>query len=163
MGGSILQSGSVTPGHLAKWTTDGVIQDGGAFPGTSEQVLARLISANMNTTNDQQIAIPSTITAFGLTRIWVTNASTNLTTAVGGFYPTTGKGGTAIVANTQVYSSLSASSVLLPVTLASYGTTTKFTPSILTAFSIYFALTTPQGASATCDIYVIGVDLSPST
>ena len=28
---NVLQSGSITAGHLAAWTTDGVIQDGGGI------------------------------------------------------------------------------------------------------------------------------------
>lgn len=163
MTGPVYQSGAVTPNHLATWTTDGVLQDGGAWPGTSERVLARLLSANFNTTNDQQIAIPTSVTAFALTRILVTNASLSLTTAVGGFYPTVGKAGSAIVANTQVYSSLTDATKLLHTTLAAYGTTTKFTSSILTAYSIYLSLTTAQGVAATSDIYVCGIDLSPSS
>lgn len=159
----IEQSGAVTPGHLAIWTINGVLQDGGPFPGTSERVLARLLSANFNTTDDQQIALPSTITAFQLTRIIVTNANISLTTAVGGFYPDTGKAGSAIVANTQVYSTLTAASKLLNPTITSYGSTTKFTSSILTAYSIYFSLTTAQGVAATGDIYLAGIDLTPST
>lgn len=157
---SVSQSGSVTPGHFVVWTTDGVVQDGGAFFGTTEMVLAQLISANMNTTNDQQIALSSHITKFQLTRIIVANASISLTTAAGGFYPTVSKGGTSIVANTQIYSSLTASSVLLNPTLTSYGSTTAFTSSILTSNSIYFALTTAQGAAATADIYLCGIILA---
>lgn len=160
---TIQQSGQVTPGHLALWTTDNVLQDGGPFPGTSERVLARLLSASFNTTNDQQIALPSTVTSFQLTRIIVTNANISLTTAVGGFYPDVGKAGTAIVANTQVYSVLTASSKLLNPTLSSFANTTKFNSANLTAYSIFFALSTPQGVPATADIYLVGIDLTPGT
>jgi hypothetical protein len=156
----IVQSGSVTPGHFVVWTTDGTVQDGGPFFGTSETVLAQLISANMNTTNDQQIAIPNNISKFQLTRIIVTNANISLTTAVGGFYTTVSKGGTSIVANTQVYSALTDSTKLINPTLTSYGGGTAFTPNILTVNSIYLSLTTAQGAPCTADIYLCGIVLA---
>lgn len=159
---SIVQSGNVTPGHLAAWVTDGTIADGGPPLGASETVLARLLGANFNTTNDQAIPIVSTITKFCLTRIIVTNeslANPGLTTAVGGFYPQPSKGGTAIVANTQVYSALTDSTKLVNPTLTSYGSGTVFTSSILTSFSVYFALTTPQGVASTGDIYLCGIVL----
>lgn len=158
--GSVIQSGQVTPLHVAQWTTDGVLQDGGPLLGPSETKLAQLLGANMNTTNDQQIALPSTITKFQLTRIVVTNPSVSLTTAVGGFYPQPAKGGTALVANTQVYSGLVVASDLLNPTLTSYANTKALTSAILTSFSIYFALTTAQGAAATADIYLFGVILA---
>jgi hypothetical protein len=157
--GAIIQSGQVTPLHAVQWVTDGVVGDGGPLLGPSETKLAQLLGANFNTTNDQQIAIPSTITKFQLTRIVITNASLSLTTAVGGFYPQPAKGGTSLVANTQVYSSLTAASVLLNPTLTSYANTTALTSTILTSFSIYFALSTPQGAAAVGDIFLFGVIL----
>lgn len=158
--GSIIQSGNVTPGNLVKWTTDGIVQDGGPPIGPSETVIARLLSANFNSTSDQQIAIPSVITKFNLTRIIVTNASLSLSTAVGGFYPTTGKGGSAIVAAGQGYSSLTTASILLNPTLTSFANTTAFTASNLTAFSIYFSLTTGQGVAAVADIFLVGIILA---
>lgn len=157
----ILQSGVVTPGHICTWTTDGVIQDGGT---QSPSVLASIRGANFNSTSDQPIAIPATITAFQLTSIVITNANVSLTTAVGGFYPAALKGGTPIVAATQVYSALTDSNKLLQATLASFGTTTRFSSAnlgqILGLSNIWFSLTTPQGISASADIYLIGQNLS---
>ncbi len=158
---SVLQSGTVTPGHIAQWVTDGVIQDGGT---QSPSVLTSLRGANFNSTSDQPIAIPATITAFQLTSIVITNASISLTTAVGGFYPAALKAGTPIVAATQVYSALTASDKLLAATLASFGTTTRFSSAnlgqILGLSNIWLSLTTPQGVSATADVYLIGQNLS---
>jgi hypothetical protein len=156
---SIVQSGNVTPNHLVSWVAPGVVADGGPSLGASETVLAQLLGANFNTTDDQAIPIVSTITRFCLTRLIVTNPSLSLTTAVGGFYPQPSKGGTAIVANTQVYSTLTAAFKLLNPTLASFGSTTVFDSTILTAFSIYFALSVAQGAPCTADIYVCGIVL----
>ncbi len=153
------QSGNVTPGHVALWTTDGVLIDGGAL-GAAQKVLASLRGANFNDTGDQPLILPQRTTRFQLTSILITNASLSLTTAVGGFYPAASKGGTALVANTQVYSSLTTNIKLLSATLAAGVSTTIYTSETLADWAIYFALTTPQGAAPTADIYVLGVDLS---
>lgn len=116
-------------------------------------LLGELISANMNSTADQQIVIFSAPAKYIVRRIVVTNASISLTTAVGGIYPQISKGGTAIVANSQAYSSLNATTKFIDLTIASGYTSGG---SILTAKSIYLSLTTPQGAAATADVYVYG-------
>lgn len=116
-------------------------------------LLGELISANMNSTADQQIVIFSAPAKYIIRRIVVTNASISLTTAVGGIYPQVSKGGTAIVANSQAYSGLNATTKFIDLTIASGYTSGG---SILTAKSIYLSLTTPQGAAATADVYVYG-------
>lgn len=154
----VQQSGSITPGHLVEWATDNVIRDAGS-PNISEQVLGYL-NCSFNSTSDQAITLPDTINVFCLTRIIITNASTSLTTAVGGFYPQSSKGGTAIVANTQVYSTLTTAAKLLNATLASYGSTTRFDSSNVPDWAIYLSLTTGQGVAATADVYLVGIDLT---
>ncbi len=154
----IQQSGDVTPGHMAVWTTDNVIQDGGAV-GVSERVLGYL-NCTFNSTSDQAIALPDDINVFCLTRIIVTNASISLTTALGGFYPQAAKGGTPIVSAAQSYTSLTTSSKLLNATLASYGSTTRFDASNVPDWAIYLSLTLGQGAAATADVYLCGLDLT---
>lgn len=160
---TVQQSGLITPGHLAIWSTAGVVQDGGVLPAAA-RVLGSGRSYSFNTTNDQPIAIPQRITAFTLTGILITNASISLTTAAGGFYPQAGKGGVPIVPATQTYTVLSNSTLLLWATLSSFGQNTRFSASNLGAIGgyldIWFSLTTPQGAAATGDIYLIGMDLS---
>ncbi|MGA1280838.1 MAG: hypothetical protein ACO3YZ_04650 [Candidatus Nanopelagicaceae bacterium] len=116
-------------------------------------LLGQLISANMNSTADQQITIFSAPAKYIIRRIVVTNASVSLTTAVGGVYPAVSKGGTAIVANSQAYSGLSASGKFIDLTIASGYTSGG---DVLTATNVYLSLTTPQGAAATADIYVFG-------
>jgi|SRR5208282_6193211 len=157
----IQQSGQVTPGHIATWTTDGVIQDGGAAP---LNVIASLRNANFNITSDQPIIIPQSIVAFQLTGIVVTNASISLTTAVGGFYPQSTKGGTPIVASSQAYSALTSANSLMQATLAAFGSGTRFSSANLASIggllAIWFSLTTAQGAAATGDIYLLGNNLS---
>lgn len=116
-------------------------------------LLGELISADMNSTADQQIVIFSAPAKYIIRRIVVTNASVSLTTAAGGVYPQVSKGGTAIVAAGQAYSGLNATSKFIDLTIASGYTSGG---SILTAKSIYLSLTTPQGAAATADVYVYG-------
>lgn len=162
MGGSTVQSGNVTPSHLAIWAADGILQDGG--PGNGQYILASLRGANFNTTNDQPIIIPQRIVAFRLQAIIVTNATVSLTTAAGGFYPAASKGGTPIVASSQVYSSLTTVNGLLAVTLASFGTNTRFSAATLGQINglsaIWISLTTGQGVAATADVYILGSDLT---
>jgi len=116
------------------------------------QLLGKLIGANMNVTTDQ--AIP--ITRIGsqkylITKIFVTNASTSLTNADGGIYTATSKGGTAIVAAAQVYTALTSATVGLDLTLAVNNT--------YVLDNLYFSLTGAQGGAATADIYVFGIVL----
>jgi hypothetical protein len=159
MGDGVLQSGNITPGHVAVWETNGVIGDGGPLL-SSKQVLAYLLSADFNSIADQPLLLPSTITAFAITGIIVTNTAVSLTTAVGGFYPQAAKGGTAIVANSQVYSSLNASSKLLNCTVPATPLATYYTRANVPDWAIYLSLTTAQGSNATADCYLLGIDLS---
>lgn len=166
---SVQQSGNVTPGHLASWTTDGVIQDGGPLL-ASNKVLAVQFGANFNTTFDQPLILPQPITVFQLTGIVVTNASISLTIAVGGFYTEALKSGSQIVSASQTYSVLSSPNLLMQPALTTFAQTARFSAANLAilagannqnGLAIYFSLTTPQGVQATADIYAIGIDLSP--
>lgn len=120
-----------------------------------QRVLCSIRAANMNSTADQVCTIPAAITAWAPTAVWCTNASTNLTTAAGGIYPTTAKGGTPLVAAVQVFTALTASTIILPLTLAANIATTRYVVN-----SIYLSLTLGQGSAATADCYLVGVDLT---
>lgn len=113
-------------------------------------LLGRLLSANMNITTDQSIDLIGNPQKVRFRIIVVTNASVSLTTAAGGIYPAVSKGGTAIVANSQAYSNLTAAGISLDLTLNT--ATTVYT----NQGQIYFSLTTGQGAAATADIFVYG-------
>lgn len=115
--------------------------------------LGVLKGANFNSTADQAIPIVSTVTAFQVTAITVTNCSLSLTLAAGGFYSATSKAGTPIVAAATVYSALTGASVILNPTIATL--TVRYAVA-----NIYLSLTTAQGAAATCDVYVWGNDLT---
>lgn len=111
-------------------------------------VLGRLNSANFNSTADQGIATNST--RYIIRRIVVQNASTSLTTAVGGFYAAASKT-TALVSAAQVYTALTASTKYIDATLtALVGTDVR------TEATLYLSLTTGQGGAATADILIIG-------
>lgn len=161
---SVQQVSPVTPGHVAVFAANGVIQDGGTLL-AAQRVLASLKGANFNTTNDQPIVIPQQVIAFQLNSIVITNPSISMSTAVGGFYPTASKGGTPIVAASQTYASLTTvGTSLMAATLAAFGTGTRFSSANLLSIggllAIWFSLTTPQGGVASADIYIIGTDLS---
>ena len=113
-------------------------------------LLGYKIGANFNITTDQIISNLNSAYKYRVTKITVCNASISLTTAVGGLYNAASKAGTALVANTQVYSSLTGSTVALDLTLNNGNVT------FAAGTPIYFALTTPQGAAATGDIYIFG-------
>jgi hypothetical protein len=117
-------------------------------------LLGKLVAADMNSTADQRIVMFSNPSKFILRRIVVTNASISLTTAAGGVYTATSKGGTAVVASSQAYSSLSASTLFLDLTLNTSGSASTTVKSSIP--NLYLSLTTAQGAAATADVYVYG-------
>lgn len=116
--------------------------------------IALITGANMNVTTDQPFTwLVGAGTKVSITSILAVNPSTSLDTAVGGIYPTTAKGGTAIVANTQVYSALTGAHTIEALTLAA---TVKAIVYIAAATSLVLSLTTAQGAAATADLYAYG-------
>lgn len=112
-------------------------------------LLFTLTGANFNTTTDQ-LLIPNFNGKFRIKRYVVTNASISLTTVAGGIYPAASKGGTPQVAAAQVYSSLTAASKALELTLNDPSTV------LAAGTPLYFSPTTPQGAPATGDVYAFG-------
>lgn len=117
-------------------------------------LLGKLIAANMNVTTDQQITMFSNPSKFVLRRIVVTNASTSLSTAAGGIYTAVSKGGTAVVAASQAYSTLTTSSLFLDLTLNTASSANITVKSSVP--NLYLSLTTAQGSAATADVYVYG-------
>lgn len=117
-------------------------------------LLGKLIAANMNVTTDQQITMFSNPSKFVLRRIVVTNASTSLSTAAGGIYTAVSKGGTAVVAASQAYSTLTTSALFLDLTLNTASSANITVKSSVP--NLYLSLTTAQGSAATADVYVYG-------
>lgn len=130
------------------------------FPTTGWQAYApgtvqcgELLGANFNVTTDQAIYLTVPTQYYHLDSIEVTNASVSLTTAAGGIYTATAKGGTAVVGSGQAYSTLTAAAVnaagsTLLLTLNSTDTT------YWNVSPLYLSLTTAQGAAATADVRV---------
>jgi hypothetical protein len=120
------------------------------LPGV-DQLLFRLIGANMNVTTDQAL-VPYLWTPgqnYLIKRIRVVNASLSLTLAAGGIYTAASKAGNAIVAAAQAYSALTGATIGLDATIAAVGNGLQTVTPIL-------SLTTAQGAAATADFYVFG-------
>ena len=120
-----------------------------------EQVLFKLVGANMNVTTDQSftpIGNQAPI-SYVITRIRTVNASTSLTTAAGGIYTAASKGGNALVAAGQAYSTLTGATIGLDLTVAAVGAGLQTVTPIL-------SLTTGQGAAATADMYIFGMILT---
>jgi hypothetical protein len=121
-----------------------------AYLPNAYKLLGKLTGANMNTTSDQAIAISAS--KYFIDKVVVTNASASLTLAVGGLYTAASKGGTQVLANTQVFSVLTASSKILLLS-------SLITADVLTAGQLYLSLTTAQGTAATADVYLYGYEL----
>lgn len=111
---------------------------------------------DMNSVADQQLTRAFQFKEYLIDRIVVTNASISLSAALGGVYTAAAKGGVALVAASQGYAALTDAAKALGLTLAVTDKRTESTPPFL-------SLSTPQGAAATADIYVIGTPLYPVT
>lgn len=112
-------------------------------------LLGSLKGANLNSTADQAIDVQVGGNRYYITRILVTNASATPTLAAGGVYTAASKGGSAIVANSQAYSSLTAPTKVLNLTLA-------ITDTAFSVSTLYLSLTTAAGSASTADVYVFG-------
>lgn len=118
----------------------------------TQRVLFSLTGANMNTTADQALTKQFSFTNYLITSITAFNASTNLTLAVGGIYTAGSKGGTAVVANTQVFSALTGAAPTVGLTIAN--------TDLRTGASLFLSLTTSQGGAATADLIVTGIAIT---
>lgn len=124
----------------------------GFAPGIVE--CGRLLNANFNTTADQPIVMSFPSAGYDIDSIAISSPSVSMTTAQGGFYSGAGKTGVAVVSSTQAYTSLTTNAVnttgnFMNPTLSTAGATTAFNVT-----TIYFSLTTAQGAPATANIRV---------
>lgn len=123
----------------------GVVSEQAVNPKPVSRPIGRLLAANFNSTADQ--AIPLLPGSYVVTGVLAVKGSVSMTTAAGGVYSATAKGGTAIVAAGQTYTGLTGAAtdvVSLPVTGATVSS------------NVYLSLTTPQGATATADVFVYG-------
>lgn len=124
-----------------------------------DQILFKLVAANFNVTTDQPF-VPiggPPINNYFITSIRAIinsgSTTTNLTTAAGGIYTAASKGGSAIVAAGQAYTTLASLATGLDLTIAAAGRQLLSTTPIL-------SLTTAQGAASTVDLYIMGFNLT---
>jgi hypothetical protein len=152
----ILQSGSVTPGHVATWTTDGVVQDGGiAVPNLYALFQATITAVNFNQTAfDNQILInlPAGFTRWRCDRILISDSSGALSTATCGVFTGVGGTGTQIVASgsaiTVTTNAIDTNNNMQSLTINDQNTTA------LSDTAIYFRLQNAQGSAATGNVSV---------
>lgn len=129
-------------------------------------IAGSLTSANMNSTADQSISLtsPSGATNWVIDHIIATNCSGSVTTAKGGFYAATSKSSPMIGSTTSVWSNLATTNtaaITFPVPSAlATAPGDQFAYYTSSSHTMYLSLTTAQGATMTCDIYVIGLRLS---
>lgn len=123
---------------------------GGMAPGIVQ--CGTLKNANMNVTTDQKIPISFPSVNYEVAFIAASGASISLDTAAGGIYTAASKGGTAVVAAGQAYSTLTAAAV------NSAGSNLLLTLNVPTAeynvSTLYLSLTTAQGAASTANFRV---------
>jgi hypothetical protein len=150
----VLQSGQVTPLHLASWTTDGVIQDSGvAFVNTLGLFRSDVLGINFNAANTDfpiPINLPVGYTKYRLQTFLISGASGTLTTATFGLFTQPAAAGVIIIA--------SGTACLINTNLMDTATNMQ-NPTIIglntIAYSdtvLYFRVQTPQGGAATANI-----------
>lgn len=97
----VLQSGVVTPGHLASWTTDGVVQDAGVtFVDTLSTYRSDALAVNFNKANTDTaipINLPAGYTRWRCAAVRISGASGTLTTATCGLFTGPAATGATIV------------------------------------------------------------------
>lgn len=119
---------------------------------------AILIGANLNTTADQSMTIPlpTGTTHYSILTIQISNPSISMTTAVCGIWTGAGKTGTTIIgsgASGVAMSGLtnnaagSNGSMIVP-------TINNNTSAFFAGTTVFFACSTPQGATATADVRI---------
>lgn len=119
----------------------------------SPSFIGRILNADMNATTDQSFVLVNSTLPYRITRISLANTGgVNLTTAAGGIYPSASKAGTAIVANSQAYTTATGATIVFDLTVVSGQ------QNVLRAagFVPIFSLTTAQGAAALADLYLFG-------
>lgn len=99
---SVLQSGVVTPRHLASWTTDGVIQDAGFAYANTYGMLASIVTGiNFNSTNTDNpipINLPAGYTKYRIHQIIISGATASLSAATCGVFTQEAAAGLQVVA-----------------------------------------------------------------
>jgi hypothetical protein len=119
-----------------------------------QQLLFKLVGANLQSTSDQTFAKLYSGTSYAITSIIARQRSGAASVAcAGGIYDAAAKGGNAIIAAAQSWVTL-ASGVIVSGTLATLVQTTLLTNTPI------LSLTTGSTAACTADFFIFGVDIS---
>ncbi len=125
----------------------------------------KLLAANFNTTADQPISLngPS---LYAVHSVYARNASISLSAARGGFFTGASKTGNSILVlgsagAAAAWSNLTgAAGLALRIGGGAINGTASITSELSGAATLYLSLATAQGAPATVDLYVFGLDLT---
>ena len=152
----VLQSGTVTPGHLVTFATDSVIQDAGVtFSNTYGMFSYTKQQINFNSTNTDNpllVNLPAGYTRYRVHQILISNASQTLTTATCGVFTQSGALGTAIVTTgSAITVSQSAEDTINNMQALTINN--QNTMSLIDT-TLYFRVQTAQGAAATGTVTV---------
>lgn len=102
-GGSVIQSGQVTPTHLVTWTADGVVQDSGlTFTNTYGMFSSTVLQINFNSANTDNpipINLPQNYTWYRIHQILLYGATSSLNSATCGVFTQQGASGTQVVSS----------------------------------------------------------------
>ena len=121
------------------------------------RLLAVARGVNLNAVGDTAMPLINTSSYF-ITAIYVTNASTSLTTAAAGIYQLAG--GSGATGQVTVVTSHALSANTGPTVFGSQTVVPTTTLAYSTSPALYFNVATAQGAAATADVFVWGYDLS---
>lgn len=153
---SIQQSGNVTPGHLAAWTTTGVLEDAGVtFQNTYGKFQVTALDINFNAANTDtpiNINLPAGFTRYRIEQILLSGASASLSTATCGVFTAAAAGGTQVVgtgtAITVTSSSADTNNNMQSFTIIDQNTLAWNDP------TLYFRVQTAQGSPATGNVSI---------
>ena len=152
----VLQSGQVTPSHLAAWATDGVIQDSGVtFTNTYGMFQSTILQVNFNSTNTDNpipINLPVGFTKYRIHQIILSGATASLSTATCGVFTEESAGGVPIVttgtAITVTQTDSDTNENMQSFTINDQNTMA------LVDLMLYFRVQTPQGSAALGNVTV---------
>lgn len=152
----ILQSGNVTPGHLAAWVADGVLEDAGVtFTNTYGQFQSAVSGINFNAANTDTpipILLPTGFTRYRVASIVISGATASLSTATCGVFTAQSAGGTAVVTSGSAIT-VTASTVDTNNNMQSLTVNDQNTMA-LSDGTLFFRVQNAQGSAAAANVTV---------
>ena len=152
----VLQSGQVTPSHLAAWATDGVIEDSGVtFTNTYGMFQSTILQINFNSTNTDnpiQINLPVGFTKYRIHQILLSGATASLSTATCGVFTAQAAGGLGVV-TTGTSITVTQTAGDTNNNMQSFTIVNQNTLALIDT-TLYFRVQTPQGSAALGNVTV---------